>query len=107
MSKRISLPVHHVVVLVDADPDQVTPPYPESLREASHPGPLVSVDCVERVVAAGERANLDNNRPGVIAGHDVDFPTGDNHVPGDDVETLFSQIVAGKELAKLSGGQPS
>lgn len=91
--------MHHIVVLVDADPDQVTPSYPESLCQASHPGPLVSVDCVERVVAAGERANLDNNRRGMIAGHDVDFTTGDNQVAGDDVEALFSQVEAGKELA--------
>jgi hypothetical protein len=106
MSKRISLPVHHTVVFVDADPDQVTPSYPESPREASHPGPLVSVDCVERVVAAGERANFDNKWSGMIAGHDVDFPTGDNHVPGDDAEALILQVEAGKELAKLSGRQP-
>jgi hypothetical protein len=98
--------MHHVVLFVDADPDQVTPSYPESLREASHPRPLVSVDCVERVVAAGERADFDNKRGGMIAGHDVDVPTGDEHVPGDDVEALFSQVEAGKELAELSGGQP-
>ena len=99
--------MHHVVVFVDADPDQVTPSYPESLREAPHPSALVTVDCVERVVAAGERADFDNKRSGMIAGHDVDLPTGDNHVPGDDVDALFSQIDAGKKLAKLSGRQPS
>jgi hypothetical protein len=99
--------VHHEVVFVDADADQVTPTYPERLGQASHPCPLVSVDCVERVVAAGERANFDHNRSGAVAGHDVDFPTGDSHVAGDDVKAPSVEIETSKKLAKLSGGQTS
>lgn len=93
------------MVLVDADSDQVTTPYPEGPSQASHPCPLVSVDCVEGVVAAGERANFDNNRSGMVTSNDVDFAPGDNHVAGDDLEALFVQVEAGKELAKPSRGQ--
>lgn len=92
---------------MNADSDQVASPYPESLSQAPHPGPLVSIDCVERVRAGGEGANFDNNRGGAVASHDVDFATGDHHITGDDVEAVFDQVAASKELAELSGGESS
>ena len=90
---------------VDADADQVTAAYRESLGKAPHPGPLQSVDCVKRVITAAEGADFDNNRGGAVTSDDVDLPTGDNHVTGDDMEALLVQVDAGKILAKISSGQ--
>lgn len=95
------------MVSVDPDADQVATPYAESLGEASHPGPFVCVDGVEGVVASGKRANFYDNRGDLVAGHDVDFTAGDDQVPGDDIEAVILQILAGQELAELSGGQPT
>ena len=92
--------------LVEANSDQVTTAYPECLGQTTHSGPLVHVDCVERVVAAGEGANFDNKRSGMVTSDDVDFATGDNHVAGDDLKASSFQVEAGKELAKLSGAEP-
>ncbi|MGF1616632.1 MAG: hypothetical protein ACFCU2_02320 [Acidimicrobiia bacterium] len=41
----------------------------------------------------------------MVTSDDVDLATGHQHVAGDDVEALFLQEEAGKDLAKLSGGQ--
>jgi hypothetical protein len=92
--------------LVEADADQVTPANPDSLGQPTHPGALVSVDCVEGVVAAGEGANLDHNRGGLVKSNDVDFATGDNHVTGDYLQAFSVQEEASKELTKLTGSQP-
>lgn len=80
--------MHHIVFGMYAYPDQVTPVDSKSLSKAAHPGPLLSVDGVEWVVAAGEGANLDDNPSGTVIGDDVDFPTGDSYVAGDDPESL-------------------
>ncbi len=97
--------MHHEMVFVDADADQVTPTNPEQLGEASHPCSLVCIDCVERVVAAGEGADFYNHGSRTVTAHDVDFAASDDDVAGDYLETVLVEVETGEELAELSDGQ--
>lgn len=90
-SKRVLIPMDHIVVVVDADTDEVTSGNPHRLRQTANLGTLGSIDCVERVMAPGESAHLDHQRSGVVPGQNVDLPATNPDVAGDDRKAMTEQ----------------
>jgi hypothetical protein len=79
------------MIVMDADTDEVAAGDLQGLRQTAHLGSLGSIDCVERVMAPGESADLDHQGSGLVPGHDVDFPAAHADISGGDRKAVTDQ----------------
>jgi hypothetical protein len=86
-----------------ADTDEVASSNPQCLGEATHLGPLGNINRVERVIATGESAHLDDQRSGLVPGEYVNFPAANADISGNDCEAIAEEEKRSEVFTDLTG----